>query len=135
MRENIFAQGDNFHSALRSAIANNYPKERKKEGGEERNQFNTCICIHISVSPSMEQRSVRLAIGAQCTLGKTLSWPVAFNGLRRSEAECRRHYVVTHRMQSNLSLYTIRRARYDTRSYVEQILKPAIKPSKIRYGC
>lgn len=112
-----------------------YLPERKKAEKAGWDQFNTRICIHVSVSPSMEQSSARLAIGAQCTLGKTLSWTVAFNGLRCSEAECRRHYVATHRMQFSLPFYTIRRAKYDTRSHVERILKPAIKLSKIRSGC
>lgn len=47
LRQNIFAQGDNFHSALRSAIANNYPKERKKE--RRRGRQNGINLIHVYV--------------------------------------------------------------------------------------
>lgn len=89
--------------------------------------------IHISVSPFMEQSSAchRGAMHSRQDLVLASGFQQINTVLKRSVGDI----MVTHRVQSNLSFYTIRRAKYDTRSHVGQILKPVIKLSKSRYRC
>lgn len=77
--ERIFAQGDNFHSALRSAVANNHPKEIKEAEKIGWDQFDTCICIHAYPFLLLWSRALpalpsgRNALSARPCLGQWLS--------------------------------------------------------------
>lgn len=116
-------RGNNFHLAFRSTVANNRPKER--EGGTKRSdQFNTYI-MHTFPLLRSGDSSVRSAIGAQCTLGKTLSrgqWLSTDYGLFRSKLLA--EVIRENRAQSKLPFYTAWNANYTTsEAHVERLLK------------